>query len=145
MSDKSIVVVATGVFEVIHPGHILFLEEARKLGDSLVVIVARDKNVATWKRKTHIPEEQRRRVVEALKPVDQAILGEEEPDKFYQPILQIKPEIIAIGPNQEISIPKVQEKINELGLKTKIVRVNSYWANPLASTRRIIQKIRETK
>ena len=53
------IVVATGTFDIIHPGHIRFLEEAKKLGDYLIVIVAREKNVR-HKPKPVIPEEQRR-------------------------------------------------------------------------------------
>src|SRR5665647_2239466 len=68
-------VVATGTFDILHPGHIYYLEESRKRGDELWVIVARDANV---KHKPHpiIPEEHRLQMVAALKPVSHAILGD---------------------------------------------------------------------
>ncbi len=71
-------IVATGTFSIIHPGHLLFLEEARKLADELIVIVARDRNIKKRKNDIVIPEKQRLRVVKALKVVDRAILGDEE-------------------------------------------------------------------
>jgi FAD synthetase len=59
-------VLATGTFDLLHPGHVYFLTQARALGDELFVIVARDSNV-THKPKPIIPEEQRLEMVNALK------------------------------------------------------------------------------
>ena len=67
-------VLATGTFDILHPGHLLYLEESRALGDELVVVVARDVNVK-HKPKPIIPEEQRLIMVAALKIVDLAVLG----------------------------------------------------------------------
>ncbi len=90
-------VVATGTFDIIHPGHITFLREAKKLGDELIVIVAREKNVR-HKPKPVVPEEQRRKVVEAIKYVDKAILGDEE--DMFRPIMELKPDVIVLGHDQ---------------------------------------------
>src|SRR2546430_17104171 len=68
-------VMTTGVFDLLHPGHLNMLEEAKKLGDELVIVLARDDSAAREKHKPITPEEQRRRMVEALKPVDRAVLG----------------------------------------------------------------------
>ena len=135
-------VVATGVFEVIHPGHVFYLSKARELGDHFTVIVARDVNVAKWKRTPHIPEEQRRQVVAALKPVDEAVLGEIKPSDFYKRILEIRPDVIALGSNQEISEEEIQQKVGELGLDARVVRISGRWDGILGSTRKIIRKIR---
>jgi len=70
-------VVATGTFDLLHPGHILYLECSKALGDELVVIVARDVNVR-HKPKPVVPQDQRLRMVQSLKVVDQAVLGEEK-------------------------------------------------------------------
>lgn len=137
-------VVATGVFEVIHPGHVLYLTEARKLGDRLVVIVARDVNVAKWKRIPHIPEDHRVKVVAALKPVDEAVLGEEEAADFYTPIERIRPDVIALGPNQDIDEAELRKELEARGIDADIIRITKRWDNPLASTRSIISKIRGT-
>ncbi len=70
-------VLATGTFDLLHPGHLLYLERSKKLGDELVVIVARDVNVK-HKPKPIVPEDQRLKMVQALKVVDLAILGDEK-------------------------------------------------------------------
>ena len=71
-------VMASGVFDILHPGHVMFLREAKKLGDELVVVVARDSTVMKFKHKPIMPENVRRFLVESLKPVDRAVLGHEE-------------------------------------------------------------------
>jgi FAD synthetase len=68
--------VATGTFDILHPGHVLYLQRSKALGDELAVIVARDVNVK-HKPKPMLPEEQRLSMVAALKIVDLAVLGSE--------------------------------------------------------------------
>ena len=79
---NTVIVLASGVFDLVHYGHVRFIEEAKKIGGEgsrLVVIVARDKTVQKLKgRKPIISEDQRRAVIESLKPVDEAILGYED-------------------------------------------------------------------
>ncbi|MCX8172885.1 MAG: FAD synthase, partial [Archaeoglobaceae archaeon] len=128
-------VVATGTFDIIHPGHIRFLQEAKKLGDELIVIVAREKNVK-HKPKPVIPEEQRRRVVEAIKFVDKAILGDES--DIFKPILEIKPDVIALGYNQHFSEEWLKEELRKRGLNCEVVRVNVEEKCGLCSSRKII-------
>lgn len=92
-------VMATGTFDIIHPGHGFFLEEARKLGGRdarLVVVLARDSTVRARKRTPIVGENQRLEVVRMLKPVDEAYLGSET--DMFEIVHRIKPDIIAIGP-----------------------------------------------
>ncbi len=131
-------VVATGTFDIIHPGHIRFLEEAKKLGDELIVIVAREKNVR-HKPKPIIPEEQRRRVVEALKPVDRAILGDEH--DMFKPIIELKPDIIVLGYDQHFDEKKLEEELRKRGLNTKVVRIKVKEECEFCSSTRIIKRI----
>ncbi len=131
-------VVATGTFDIIHPGHIRFLEEAKKLGDELIVIVAREKNVR-HKPKPIIPEEQRRRVVEALKPVDKAILGDEH--DMFKPIMELKPDIIVLGYDQHFDEKKLEEELRKRGLNTKVVRIKVKEECEYCSSTRIIKRI----
>ncbi|MHC1592658.1 MAG: adenylyltransferase/cytidyltransferase family protein, partial [Methermicoccaceae archaeon] len=70
-------VLATGTFEFLHPGHLYFLSEAKKLGDELVALVARD-SMIRHKPTPIIPEQQRLEMVAALKVVDKAVLGSEK-------------------------------------------------------------------
>ena len=131
-------VVATGTFDIIHPGHIRFLEEAKKLGDELIVIVAREKNVR-HKPKPIIPEEQRRRVVEALKPVDKAILGDEH--DMFKPIMELKPDIIVLGYDQHFDEKRLEEELRKRGLNTKVVRIKVKEDCEFCSSTKIIKRI----
>jgi FAD synthetase len=133
-------VIATGTFDIIHPGHIRFLKEAKKLGDELIVIVAREKNVK-HKPKPIIPEEQRRRVVESLKYVDKAILGDEE--DMFKPIMELKPDIIALGHDQHFNEEWLKKELEKRGLNTKIVRITAKEECELCSSTKIIRRIAE--
>ncbi|AIY89450.1 adenylyltransferase/cytidyltransferase family protein [Geoglobus acetivorans] len=131
-------VVATGTFDIIHPGHIRFLEEARKLGDYLVVIVARERNVK-HKPKPIIPEEQRVRVVEALKPVDMAILGDEE--DIFKPIEELRPDVIALGHDQHFNEAWLRDELKKRGINAEVVRIPIREECELCSTAKIVERI----
>ncbi|MEM4472330.1 MAG: adenylyltransferase/cytidyltransferase family protein [Archaeoglobaceae archaeon] len=133
-------VVATGTFDIIHPGHIKFLEEAKKLGDELIVIVAREKNVK-HKPKPVIPEEQRRRVVEAIKFVDKAILGDE--NDIFKPIMELKPDVIVLGYDQHFSEEWLREELRKRNLNCEVVRINVKEDCELCSSHKIIERIIE--
>jgi FAD synthetase len=135
-------IVATGTFDILHPGHLYYLAESKKLGDELYVIVARDANV---KHKPHpiVPEEQRRAMIAALKPVDHAILG--DPTDMFRPIEEIRPDIITIGFNQYFDEEKLKGQLAERGLGAKVVRIGRYEDGDLASSRLIVQRIIEAR
>ena len=102
--QEKIVVLASGVFDLIHLGHVRFLEEAKRAGGKgarLIVIVARDSTVEKTKgRKPIMTEEERCALVESLKVVDEAVLGHEK-FSIGQVIDDIKPDVIALGYDQE--------------------------------------------
>jgi len=131
-------VVATGTFDLLHPGHLYYLEESKKLGDELFVIVARDANV---KHKPHpiVPEDQRLQMVAALKPVDHAMLGDSK--DMFLPIEKIQPEIITIGFNQMFDEHKLAAQLAERNLKATIVRIGKFADGELSSSRLIVQRI----
>lgn len=131
-------VVATGTFDIIHPGHIAFLEEAKKLGDELIVIVARENNVK-HKPKPVIPEEQRRKVVEALKPVDRAILGDK--DDIFKPIVELQPDIIVLGYDQHFDVSWLEEELKKRHLNCRVVRIRKRVECELCSSAKIIDRI----
>lgn len=134
-------VVATGTFDILHPGHVLYLSEAGKLGDELYVIVARDSTVK-HKRRPLVPEGQRLTMVRALKCVDHAMLGSE--DDMFSPIREIGPDVIAIGFDQHWDEAALQRQLEERGLKAKVVRIAKSDPAPYASSRNIREKIRES-
>ena len=65
-------VMAVGIFDLLHAGHLHYLEQAKLLGDDLVVVVAHDETVRKQKHEPITTQDLRRRMVEGLKPVDRA-------------------------------------------------------------------------
>lgn len=133
-------VVATGTFDLLHPGHVLYLERSKNLGDELVVIVARDVNVR-HKPKPVLPEEQRRRMVQSLNAVDRAILGEES--DIFLTIEQLKPDVITLGFDQHFDIGHLEAELALRGLHPRIVRIEAHEPCDLCSSRRIVTRILE--
>jgi FAD synthetase len=134
-------VMASGVFDIIHPGHLHYLEESRKLGDELVVVVATDNTVRKQKHEPITPEKMRRELVAALKPVDRAVLGNESGDMFAI-VRELKPDIITIGYDQPFDERNLERELAERGLKVRVVRM-PHLDHDLDGTRKIIKKIIE--
>jgi FAD synthetase len=143
---KRKIVLASGVFDLLHLGHVKFLEEAKKAGGinaELLVIIARDSTVQETKgRRPVMPENQRRALVESLKVVDEAVLGLEDFD-IGDVIERIKPDIIALGYDQVGMERKVRDYVNKRGLNVKTVRVGKFEEDELDSSSKIRQKIVE--
>ena len=139
--NKKVRVLATGTFDILHPGHLMYLEESRKLGDELYVIVSRDKNVSRRKRKPIIPEEQRLRIVSALKCVDYAMLGSEH--DIYEPLYRIKPDIITIGYDQRFDEEELANELRRRGINSKVIRINKKEECRLCKVESIISYILE--
>ena len=135
-------VVATGTFDILHPGHLYYLTESKKLGDELWVIVARDANVR-HKPRPIIPEEHRLQMVAALKPVDHAILGDKT--DMFNPIKEIRPSVITIGFNQHFDTIKLHQQLIERGMSPEIVRIGKYAEEDLCSSRFVVQRIIEVR
>lgn len=140
------IVLASGTFDLLHLGHVKYLEEAKRAGGKnakLIVIVARDGTVEKRKGSPPvIPENQRRALVESLKIVDEAILGYEDFD-IGKVIEKIKPNIIAVGHDQEGIEKTVRDYVKEKGLNIKIVRIGKFGKDELNSSSKIKQKIIE--
>ncbi|HJH30870.1 MAG TPA: FAD synthase [Methanosarcinaceae archaeon] len=133
-------VLATGTFDLLHPGHVLYLGEARALGDNLYVIVARD-SMINHKPKPITPEDQRLTMVNALEIVDRAILGSET--DMFEPLKKIKPDIVAIGYDQTYDIKELETNLKEHGFDAKVVRINISKTCELCSSGKIIKKVIE--
>ena len=131
-------IVATGTFDILHPGHLFYLEESRKLGDELVVIVARDTNVK-HKPRPVIPEEHRLRMVAALKPVDRAVLG--DISDMFRPIEELKPDVITIGFNQMFDETRLADQLRARNLTPGVVRIGRCPDGDLCSSRLVVQRI----
>jgi FAD synthetase len=140
-------VLAFGTFDIVHAGHAKYLEESRKLGGKdaeLIVIIARDSTVRTLKgREPIFPEEQRRYLVESLKPVDRAILGYEGEDRL-RVVEELKPEIIALGYDEKPSEDFLKAELKKRGLAgTKVMRLTKYGDEVLNSTSKVVKRIQE--
>ncbi len=133
-------VMATGVFDLLHPGHLYFLSEARKLGDELVVVVARDQTARRLKHEPYVSEMIRREMVEALKPVDRAILG--SATDIYQTVVEVHPDLIALGHDQMFNEAEVERECARRGVPAKVVRIGLLPHDDLA-TRKIVERILE--
>lgn len=117
-----------GVFDIIHPGHVKFLEKCKNLAKEsrLIVVIARDSTVVEEKgKKPTISEEYRRYTVEALKPVDKTILGNEGPDKF-RIVEDIRPDIIVLGFDQTWDEKELKKELEKRGLKIQVLRLEKY-------------------
>ena len=139
-------VLAAGVFDLLHYGHIRYLEEAKKTGgpDSrLVVIVARDETVRRQKESDPIiPEDQRRAVIEALRVVDEALLGFEDLD-LDRVLQQVKPDIVVVGHDQ-MAIKNQVEKINKAReMQIRIIQISQFGEDALNSSSKIKSRIVE--
>jgi len=143
---KKKIVLASGTFDLLHLGHVRYLEEAKKAGGKnamLVVIVAKDKTVEKRKRKKPvIPEEQRRTLVESLKVVDKAILGYEAFD-MNKVIDKIKPDVIAVGYDQNNIEERVRKTVEEKGSGIQVVKIKRFGKTELNSSRKIKKKVKQ--
>jgi FAD synthetase len=138
------VVLASGVFDLLHLGHVRFLEEAKRAGGEgakLIVIIARDSTVERSKgRKPIMSEDQRRALVESLKVVDEAVLGYED-FEIGDVIQKVKPDIIALGYDQEDMAIQVENYVHLHKVDVKVVRIGKFTENTLDSSSKIKQKI----
>ena len=144
---KKRVVLASGTFDLLHLGHVRFLEEAKKTGGKnaeLVVIVARDSTVKARKGKNPVmPEDQRRALVESLKVVNEAILGWED-FNIDKVIEKIKPDIIAVGHDQDGIENEVLKAVKENRVTIEVVKIGRFGKRELDSSSKIVRKIIES-
>jgi len=122
-------VLATGVFDLLHIGHLRFLEESKKKGGpgpKLVVVIARDKTVFRRKGKGPVvPEDQRRELVAALRVVDRAILGKEEID-LLGILEEVRPDIVCVGYDQDEIRAAVTRLVRREGLPVRVIRIRRF-------------------
>ena len=131
---------ATGTFDILHMGHIYYLKEAKKLGDTLAVVIATDSTVRKLKHEPINPQEIRLNIIKELKIVDEAYIGYE--DDIYEIVKEIKPDIIALGFDQIHNENEIKNQLKKRKINAKIVRLCEFkGGNDLEGTRRIIGKI----
>lgn len=137
-------VLAAGKFDILHLGHLAYLEQARELAGNdgeLFVIIALDKIIEKERGAPPVfPQEQRRRLVEALSVVDRAVIGLDTED-HTEIVIQTKPDIVALGYDQYTDLEKLERRVSEMGLHTKIVRLEKRATDGLYSSTMIRKRI----
>jgi len=117
-------VLAGGVFDIIHPGHIHTLNAAKALGDVLVVVIATDKIAKKMKKRQPLhSQELRHELVSSLSMVDVAVIGNE--DDIFETVRAIKPDIIVLGYDQIHQEQFISDGCKRINLDVKIVRLQS--------------------
>lgn len=132
-------VITFGTFDIFHPGHESYLAQAKKMGDYLIAVVARDVNVAKYKKQdTRNKEKARLGVLASSGLADEVVLGSLQ-DR-YAVIEKFKPDVIALGYDQKVDMSELKNKLQEFKLKTKIVRLKSYKPEIYKSSKLIMNK-----
>ena len=122
--SSSKIVLAGGVFDIIHPGHINTLNAAKKLGDFLVVVIATDKTAVKMKKREPLHNAQlRQELVSSLSMVDLCIVGDEE--DIFKTVDLVKPQIIALGYDQTHQEEFIKEGCKKINLDVLVARLKS--------------------
>jgi FAD synthetase len=122
--SKLRVVMIGGAFEIIHPGHLHTIEQAKKLGDTLVVVVATDKNIIKNKgREPVTKQEWRVRLVSAIKGVDVSLAG--GTGSIYDTLERVRPDVVALGYDQIHNPGDIEAEARRRGLELSVVRLSS--------------------
>jgi len=123
-SSTKKIVLAGGVFDIIHPGHIHTLNAAKALGGILVVAIATDKTAKKMKKRSPLhTQELRRELVSCLSMVDKAIVGHE--DDIFQTVKEVKPNIIVLGYDQVHQEKFISDGCKRINLNVEIVRLET--------------------
>ena len=131
---KMTTVMCFGSFDVLHPGHLFYLREAKKFGDTLIVVIARELTIKKIKGKEpKYNERERIEHVRDIQYVDKAVLGYEADP--YEIIEEINPDIICLGYDQDSFSENLREKLKKRGMNPKIYRLGSYRAHVYKSSK----------
>ena len=134
-------VMAVGIFDLLHAGHLHYVEQAKSLGEELIVVIAHDETVRRQKHEPVTGQDLRRRMVEGLKPVDQAIIGNPPGVPIFEILKQIDPDLIALGYDQKHSIDAIRKGLDNHGFENvEVTRVEGL-SDDLDGTRKIIARI----
>jgi FAD synthetase len=123
-------VMCFGTFDFLHPGHFSYLEQAKKCGDYLIVILARDRNVLKIKKRLPGQNETTRLAnLTKANVADKVILGQTR-DKFAV-IKKYKPDIICLGYDQKVDEDKLKKIFKGTILRTKPFKAKIYKSSKL--------------
>lgn len=139
-------VFVSGCYDILHGGHIEFFNQAKALGDYLIVSFAGDKSLELHKhKKTSIPEAHKRKILESLRMVDEVVMGDyldELGMDFKEHFLRIKPDILAVTEDDKYGEQKIA-LCKEIGAEYIILPKNLDFDK--ISTTEIIKNIKDGK
>ena len=130
-------VMCFGTFDVLHLGHLNYFKEAKKHGNYLIVVIARDKTKELQKKQTVFSETERLELIQSLRIVDQALLG--YPDNHFKIIKEYEPDVICLGYDHKISEQELKQNLLKIGLSPEIKRIPSY--NPHQQKSSLIKEL----
>ncbi|MFH0835608.1 MAG: adenylyltransferase/cytidyltransferase family protein [Candidatus Micrarchaeota archaeon] len=117
-------VMVAGCFDLLHPGHLHFFKQARKHGDRLVVLLARDCNILKTKnRAPFFSELERKEMLEGLCVVDEVVLGNEEASRKYDKLLEIEPDALVLGYDQHEMAGELKTFIERNKMQVKVIEL----------------------
>ncbi|OIO52773.1 FAD synthase [Candidatus Uhrbacteria bacterium CG_4_10_14_0_8_um_filter_58_22] len=115
-------VLVFGVFDLLHPGHVFFLERAKRQGDRLIAVVCRDDRAESSKgRRPVLSLEERLKLVRALRSVDEAVPG--DPPGEWSAIVRCRPDIICLGFDQSADHSEIRRQLHALSRIPKVVKL----------------------
>ena len=134
---SGVVVFTNGVFDLLHPGHARYLEQARALGDALIVAVNSDRSVRANKgpERPINPERERAEVLLALRPVDAVVIFDE--DTPAEIIGRIQPDVLVKGADWAADAIVGRDTVEARGGRVVRVEIEPGW-----STTGLIAKIK---
>ena len=114
-------VLAGGVFNLVHPGHVFFLRKAKEFGDYLIVVIASNRTASITKDYPVLDQKIRKKNVEKLGFVDKVVIGDET--DFMKVVRREKPDIIVLGYDQKISERELKKMLSKEGINCEIIRI----------------------
>ncbi|MFB6352792.1 MAG: adenylyltransferase/cytidyltransferase family protein [Halobacteriales archaeon] len=134
-------VMAQGTFDILHPGHVHYLEASAELGDELVVVIARDARVGS-RKDLFMDEASRRRVVAALSCVDEAVLGSE--GDLFDSVERLAPDVITLGYDQSFDPDELEADLATAGFPdVEVVRIGPGPDEGVSSSSDVKARLRE--
>jgi FAD synthetase len=134
---------AQGVFDVLHPGHLFYLEESAKLGDELHVVIARDERIE-GEKDLAMDERSRQHLLQGLEVVDKAHLGTTE--DIYDILDVVEPDVLTLGHDQPFDIGEIKTEHERRGHEDiEVVRIDEYDSedHEITSSSEIKRRLRE--
>ncbi len=122
-----------GTFDILHLGHIHYFQQAKKHGDYLIVVIARDKTKQKQKKSTIFSEQERLHLIKHLRLVDEVVLG--YPDNHFRIIKEKKPDVICLGYDHPITERQLSKTLAALHLYPMIKRIKPYKTKVHKSTK----------